>query len=86
MQMKQPNLSIILPVHNKVDLLERVVAEWDASLRKIPGLHHIFIICEVGSTDCTKELIIEFERQSVLNSVTRRRGLTAKRFATELAF
>jgi dolichol-phosphate mannosyltransferase len=74
--MRQPNLSIILPVHNEVDLLARVLAEWDASLRKIPGLHHVFIICEDGSTDGTKELLIELERQYPVlnNSVTWRRG------------
>src|SRR5262249_35131642 len=74
--MKHPNLSIILPVHNEIDFLERVIAEWDACLRKIPGLHHVFIICEDGSTDGTKELIIELERQYPIlnNSVTRRRG------------
>ena len=53
-QMKQPNLSLILPVHSEVDLLERVVSEWDASLRKIADLHHVFIICEDASTDGTQ--------------------------------
>jgi dolichol-phosphate mannosyltransferase len=74
--MKQPNLSVVLPVHNEVDSLETVVSEWDASLRKIPGLHHVFIICEDGSTDGTKQLIIELERRySILNSpVSWRRG------------
>jgi glycosyltransferase involved in cell wall biosynthesis len=75
-QPKQPNLSVILPVHNEVNSLEGVVSEWDASLRTIPGLHHVFIICEDGSTDGTKELIVELEhRYSLLNnSVSRRRG------------
>ena len=27
-EMEKPNLSIILPVHNEVDSLERVVSEW----------------------------------------------------------
>src|SRR5262245_65247518 len=74
--MKQPNLSIILPVHNEVGSLERVVAEWNASLRKVPGLHHVFIICEDGSTDGTKELIVELGRQYpvINNSVAWRRS------------
>jgi len=65
-----------MPVHNEVDSLERVVAEWDAALRKISGLDHIFIICEDGSTDGTKELIIQLERRYPIlnNSVTWRRG------------
>jgi glycosyltransferase involved in cell wall biosynthesis len=75
-QMKQPGLSVILPVHNEVESLERVVAEWDAALRKNPGLHYAFIICEDGSTDGTKELIVQLEtRYSILNnSVSWRRG------------
>jgi dolichol-phosphate mannosyltransferase len=74
--MKQPNLSVVLPVHNEVDSLEKVVSEWDVSLRKIPDLHHVFIICEDGSSDCTKESIIELERRYpiVNNSVSWRRG------------
>ena len=53
-----------------------MVSEWDASLRKIPGLHHVFIICEDGSTDGTMELIVELERRYpiVKNSVPWRRG------------
>jgi glycosyltransferase involved in cell wall biosynthesis len=74
--MKQPNLSIILPVHNEVDSLERVLSEWDSSLSKIPGLDHVFIICEDGSTDGTKELIVDLERRYPVlnNSVSWRRG------------
>jgi glycosyltransferase involved in cell wall biosynthesis len=74
--MKRPNLSLILPVHNEVGSLESVLSEWDASLRKIPGLHHVFIICEDASTDGTKELITELEgRYSIVkNSVPWRRG------------
>jgi glycosyltransferase involved in cell wall biosynthesis len=74
--MSQPNLSIILPVHDEVESLERVISEWDTSLRKIPGLHHVFIICEDGSTDGTKELIVDLElRYSIRNNcVSWRRG------------
>jgi glycosyltransferase involved in cell wall biosynthesis len=73
---KQPNLSIILPVHNEVDSLGRVLSEWDSSLRTILGLDHVFIICEDGSTDGTKELINHLERQYPIlnNSVQPRRG------------
>jgi glycosyltransferase involved in cell wall biosynthesis len=74
--MDQSNLSIIVPVHNEVDSLEKVISEWDASLREIPGLHHLFIICEDGSTDGTKELTARLADQySILNnSVPWRRG------------
>src|SRR5262249_32836856 len=75
-RMKQPNLSLVLPVHNEVDALEKVILDWDASLRKIPGLNHVFIVCEDASTDGTKELIIELERRYsiIKNSVPQRRG------------
>jgi glycosyltransferase involved in cell wall biosynthesis len=74
--MKQRNLSIVMPVHNEFDSLERIISEWDAYLRKIPGLHHVFIICEDGSTDGTKHLIVELERRYPIlnNSVSRRRS------------
>src|SRR5262249_16418699 len=71
-----PNLSIVLPVYNEVDSLERVLSEWDASLRGIPGLRHVFVVCEDGSTDGTKELIIELEHRYLIvsNSAPWRRG------------
>jgi glycosyltransferase involved in cell wall biosynthesis len=74
--MNQPNLSLILPVHNEVASLERMLSEWHSSLHKIPGLHHVFIICEDGSIDGTKELIVKLEHQYpiIKNSVSWRRG------------
>ena len=74
--MNQPNLSLILPVHNEVASLERMLSEWHSFLHKIPGLHHVFIICEDGSIDGTKELIVELEHQYpiIKNSVSWRRG------------
>ena len=85
---KQPNLSVVIPIHNEVDSLGRVVSEWDVSLREIPGLNHVFILCEDGSSDGTKELIIELERRYAIinNSVSRRRGYgQAVREGIELA-
>jgi dolichol-phosphate mannosyltransferase len=75
-RMKRPNLSVILPVHNELASLESVVSEWASSLRSIPGLQPIFIICEDGSTDGTKELILALERKYPIlnNSVSCRRG------------
>jgi glycosyltransferase involved in cell wall biosynthesis len=74
--MKQPNLSVIVPVHNEVESLESVISEWNSSLRSIAGLDYVFIICEDGSTDGTKELVTELESRHPLinNSVPRRRG------------
>jgi glycosyltransferase involved in cell wall biosynthesis len=74
--MVETNLSVILPVHNEVSSLEQVVREWDSFLRNIPDLKHEFIICEDGSTDGTKDLIVELERiyPIINNSVVSRRG------------
>jgi hypothetical protein len=71
-----PNLSLILPVHNEVGSLEAVVSEWDSHLRKIRDLEHVFIICEDGSTDGTKDLIARLEDRFpvVNNSAPLRRG------------
>ena len=44
----QPNLSVILPVHNEANALELVVSQWDTALRSVPGVRHVFIICEDG--------------------------------------
>ena len=64
-----PYLSLILPVHNEVESLEAVVSEWDSCLKDIPGLRHVFIICEDGSTDGTKELIVKLgDRFPVINN------------------
>lgn len=73
---EDPNLSIILPVHNEVDSLEKVISEWDTALRKIPDLRHTFLICEDGSTDGTPKLIraLEGHYPIINNSVTWRRG------------
>jgi glycosyltransferase involved in cell wall biosynthesis len=73
---EEPRLSIILPVHNEVGSLEQVITEWDAALRKIPDLHHTFLICEDGSTDGTQDLIRSLESRYpiVNNSVSWRRG------------
>jgi len=74
--MHVPNLSLILPVHNEVESLEAVVSEWDSCLKSIPGLEHVFIICEDGSNDGTKGLIAKLEHRFPLinNSVSLRRG------------
>ena len=70
------NLSLILPVHNEVESLEAVVSEWHSCLSNIPELEHVFIICEDGSTDGTKELIAKLELRFpvINNSVPSRRG------------
>jgi len=73
---KQPNLSLVLPVYNEAKALQIVVSEWDAALRRVTGVSHVFIICEDGSTDGTADLIVELGRHYpvINNSVPLRRG------------
>ena len=56
--------------------LESVITEWDSALQCIAGLDHVFIICEDGSSDGTKELIADLEHRFpvINNSVSWRRG------------
>jgi glycosyltransferase involved in cell wall biosynthesis len=70
------SLSIILPVHNEVGSLEQVLSEWHSSMASIDSLDHVFIICEDGSTDGTKDLIAALVHKFpiVNNSVESRRG------------
>jgi glycosyltransferase involved in cell wall biosynthesis len=74
--MTYPNLSLIVPVHNEVGSLEGVISEWDRSLRCLPDLVHVFIICEDGSKDGTKELIAKLARRYpvINNTMPWRRG------------
>lgn len=69
-------LSIVLPVHNEVNTLEKVISEWDQYLKKIDKLTFEFVVCEDGSTDGTKDLILELEKKYKINnqSITSRRG------------
>ena len=73
---KQPNLSLVLPVHNEAKALEIVVSKWNTALRGVPGVRHVFIICEDGSTDGTADLIVKLESQYpvINNSVPLQRG------------
>ena len=50
-------LSIILPTHNEVKSLGHVIESWNNYLVK-KSIKHEFVVCEDGSTDGTKELII----------------------------
>lgn len=59
-------ISIVLPVHNEFLNLRKLIEEWDFELKKIPSINHEFVIVEDGSTDGTKELIIELEKKFLI--------------------
>ena len=61
-------ISIVLPVHNEFKNLKTLIEEWDSELKKINSINHEFVIVEDGSTDGTKELIIDLESKfSIVN-------------------
>ena len=67
-------ISIVLPVHNEVLNLKNLIEEWDAELKKISAIEFEFVIVEDGSTDGTKELIIELEsKYSVVNLISEKK-------------
>jgi dolichol-phosphate mannosyltransferase len=68
-------LSVILPVHNEKNSIEKVLSEWKKELDK-QKIIYSFIICEDGSTDGTKELLIELQEKYPLelNQKQQRRG------------
>ncbi len=55
-------LNIIFPVHNEEDSIESVLKEWKQELDK-QNLTYSFIICEDGSTDGTKELLVQLKKK-----------------------
>ncbi len=69
-------ISIVLPVHNEFENLQSLLSEWHNELEKNSTIDHEFIIVEDGSTDGTKELIIELESKfPVVNlSTYKKRG------------
>lgn len=68
-------LSIILPVFNEKDSIESVLEEWKQKLDK-QNLTYSFIVCEDGSTDGTKELLVQLQRKYSLklDQKQKRRG------------
>ena len=69
------SLSIVLPIFNEVKSLEHVISNWSQFLNKNNILHE-FVICEDGSTDGTKELIVNLKSRYPISdqSAQHRRG------------
>jgi len=74
-QSVNPSLSIILPVHNEKESIERVLLEWIEEIKK-HVYSYSFIICEDGSTDGTKELLHKLRKKYnlILEQKQYRRG------------
>lgn len=70
------DLSIIFPIFNEFKSLEYVVKTWDEYIKKNTDIEFEMLLCEDGSTDGTKELIIELcKKYNAVNLSTQdRRG------------
>ena len=56
------SISIVFPVYNEVNNLEELISSWHNTLSN-HQLEHEFVIVEDGSTDGTKELIMQLENK-----------------------
>ncbi len=61
MQINDPEIEILLPVHNEGDGIEAVIREIYAEIS--PKVSMQFIICEDGSVDNTKEVLSRLEKE-----------------------
>lgn len=56
-------ISIVLPIHNEFHNLSNLLSDWNKELAKVKSITYEFVLVEDGSTDGTKELIIELEKK-----------------------
>lgn len=71
-------ISIVFPIHNEYENLNQLIKEWFDRLSKLNNYSFEFVLVEDGSTDGTKELIKELEKEyPILNlSSDKKRGYT----------
>lgn len=69
------DVDVILPVYNEKESIEDVLEEWTIVFEKL-HVTFSFIICEDGSTDGTKELLLKLQKiyPLTLNQKRHRRG------------
>jgi len=69
------DLTVILPVYNEKESVERVIKEWATELNKCSVRYHL-MVCEDGSTDGTKQVLERIKKQYrlILNQQGTRRG------------
>jgi len=67
--METKTISLIIPVHNEVDVIEKVVKNYYKEvISKIPGSE--FIVAEDGSTDGTKEVLKRLAKELPITVVS----------------
>ena len=69
------SISIVFPVHNEKNNLEELISSWHNTL-KSHQLEHEFVVVEDGSTDGTKELIIQLGKKFPIINLSQKNLLT----------
>jgi len=71
-------ISIVFPIHNEFENLQNILKEWNNKLEFVNNLEHEFVLVEDGSTDGTKNLIKDLEKEYKIKnlSLETRRGYT----------
>lgn len=63
-------ISIVFPIYNEYDNLSNLLSDWNEELVKIQSINYEFILVEDGSTDGTKELIIDLEKKFPIKNLS----------------
>ena len=83
---QDPELEVLLPVHNEADIIELVTREIYGEIS--PNVAMQFIVCEDGSTDNIKEVLARLEDELPMKVIigTERKGYSDQQGKTEDAF
>ena len=74
-------ISIVFPIHNEYENLKQLIKEWDHELGKLKDYSFEFVLVEDGSTDGTKELIKELEKNyPILNLSLEKKEVIQKQY------
>ena len=70
--MENISLDIILPVYNEADQIEVIIKKYDQIFKKKLGNSFRIIVCEDGSVDGTKDILVKLP--IILNTSIKRKG------------
>ena len=63
-------ISIVFPIHNEFENLQKILKEWSNKLKFVNNLEHEFVLVEDGSTDGTKNLIKDLEKEYKIKNLS----------------